>query len=105
MVKNVVLVIGLIFSFQSFAFSLQFGTGSITPHFVTRKKSYCNQWNNTGIIVNKTYYIRMLHEKYGIGSSPGWISPLAGKKGLLPRVKQFIGPGDRKRISGNKPWA
>jgi hypothetical protein len=32
---------------------LQLGFGSITPHFSETKKNYCNQWNNTGLIVNK----------------------------------------------------
>lgn len=44
---------------------VQLGTGSITPHFSNEKKNYCNQWNNTGIIVNKTYYVRAMVERYG----------------------------------------
>lgn len=38
--------------------SLQLGAGGITPHFSTSKKNYCNQWNNTSIIANKSYYLR-----------------------------------------------
>jgi hypothetical protein len=38
----------------------QLGTGGLTPHFSGAKKNYCNQWNNTGIIVNKTYYLTLL---------------------------------------------
>lgn len=30
------------------------------------QKNYCNQWNNTGIIVNKTYYVRILFGTMGI---------------------------------------
>jgi hypothetical protein len=45
---------------------LQLGTGSITPHFGNSKKNYCNQWNDTGIIVNKTYYVRYQSSNLGI---------------------------------------
>ena len=46
-------------------FSIFLGTGGITPHFSGKKKNYCNQWNNTGIIVNKSYYIRLQGETHG----------------------------------------
>lgn len=52
-----------IFLFSVNAFGtvgFQLGTGGLTPHFSKTKKSYCNQWNNTGIIANKSYYIRFL---------------------------------------------
>jgi hypothetical protein len=42
------------------ASSLQLGFGGLTPHFGSSKKNYCNQWNNTGIIVNKSYYLRYM---------------------------------------------
>lgn len=50
----------------SYASSFQIGTGGLTPHFASEKKDYCNQWNNTGIIANKTYYIRYLGETWGL---------------------------------------
>lgn len=50
---------------SSYSFDVQFGAGGLTPHFGTSKKNYCNQWNNTGIIANKSYYIRLLGEKFG----------------------------------------
>jgi len=45
---------------------MQLGAGGITPHFTAQKKDYCNQWNNTGIIVNKSYYIRFMAGDVGI---------------------------------------
>lgn len=44
----------------------QLGTGGFTPHFSKTKKNYCNQWNNTGIIVNKSYYVRLLLGDIGL---------------------------------------
>lgn len=61
-----VLLFFCLFSNLYAASSLQLGTGSLTPHFSKNKKSYCNQWNNTGIIVNKTYYIRYTVNDIGI---------------------------------------
>lgn len=45
--------------------NLQLGFGSLTPHFVEEKKNYCNQWNNTGIIANRTTYLRYLNGSFG----------------------------------------
>jgi hypothetical protein len=33
------------------------GQGGLTPHFTSEKKNYCNQWNDSGIIFNKSTYI------------------------------------------------
>jgi hypothetical protein len=55
----------LIFSNVYAGTSVQLGAGSLTPHFSQTKKNYCNQWNNTGIIVNKTYYIRVMADNIG----------------------------------------
>ena len=36
------------------------GAGGLTPHYSFEgKKSYCNQWNNTGAIFNRTQYITL----------------------------------------------
>ena len=60
------LCLALMFSSTSlYAFSLQLGLGGLTPHFVTKKKNYCNQWNNTGIIANKSTYVRLGIQKVG----------------------------------------
>lgn len=56
----------LIFALPTFALDIQLGTGSLTPHFSRQKKNYCNQWNNSGIIANKTYYVRLMAGKVGI---------------------------------------
>jgi hypothetical protein len=63
--KLLVSLLLLFYLNESHAFSMQLGTGGLTPHFTSSKKNYCNQWNNTGIIANKTYYIRFMGEKYG----------------------------------------
>ena len=52
-------------STQVLAYSVQLGTGGLTPHFGDSKKNYCNQWNNTGIIANKSYYARFMGEMFG----------------------------------------
>lgn len=56
-----------IFSISAHAtIGFQLGTGGLTPHFTSTKKNYCNQWNNTGIIANKSYYLRLLFGTMGI---------------------------------------
>jgi hypothetical protein len=59
------------YSFSVFSFSLQFGTGGLTPHFSSVKKNYCNQWNNSGVIVNKSYILRITDEVYGLSYMQG----------------------------------
>lgn len=61
------IIVCAIFFYATSAFSdaFQLGFGGLTPHFVSKKKNYCNQWNNTGIIANKSYYVRYMHEQYG----------------------------------------
>lgn len=59
------LTILFLFPLQIFATGVELGTGGLTPHFVREKKNYCNQWNNTGIIANKSYYIGFSGEKLG----------------------------------------
>jgi hypothetical protein len=67
-VKSLFIISFILFcvSKNIYASSLQLGFGSLTPHFSDSKKNYCNQWNNTGIIANKTYYLRYLHGDYGL---------------------------------------
>ena len=65
-VKLLLLFSILFTSYQSSAVSLQFGFGGLTPHISTTKKNYCNQWNNSGIIANKSYYIRIMSNGLGL---------------------------------------
>ncbi len=60
MKKLVFSIIFILFSFTSTASSVQLGFGGLSPHFSSSKKNYCNQWNNTGIIANKSYYLRYM---------------------------------------------
>jgi len=62
-VKYLLLITFICFSAQ--AIDIQLGFGSLTPHFSKDKKNYCNQWNNTGIIANKTYYLRFMANQVG----------------------------------------
>ena len=48
-----------------------------------KKKNYCNQWNNSGIIANKTYYIRTLGDKWGITYMQGNDSICSDIEGLF----------------------
>lgn len=76
----------LILFYCSLGFSnstLQLGTGSLTPHFTSSKKNYCNQWNNTGIIANKTYYIRYLLGNIGLTYMQGNDSICSEIEGLF----------------------
>lgn len=64
-----ILALLLFFLSSNYAYSelrVQLGTGSITPHFSGSKKNYCNQWNNTGIIANKTYYFSLYAGNFGM---------------------------------------
>lgn len=56
---------------KSNASSVQVGFGGLTPHFGNSKKNFCNQWNNTGIIVNKSYYLRLTHSRFGFTYTRG----------------------------------
>ncbi len=70
-------------SFSSYSSSVQFGFGGLTPHFVDQKKNYCNQWNDTGVIANKSYYIRIMGEVYGITYMQGNDSICSEIEGLF----------------------
>lgn len=63
--------------------AFQLGFGSITPHFVSEKKNYCNQWNNTGVIANKTNYIRFMSDKLGVSYMQGEDSICSPIEGLF----------------------
>lgn len=74
----------LFISFNAFAsFGYQLGTGGLTPHFASSKQNYCNQWNNTGIIVNKSYYLRLLFDKMGVTYMQGNDSICSEIEGLF----------------------
>lgn len=73
----------LVYSLNSFGLSLQLGLGGLTPHFVTDKKNYCNQWNNTGIIANKSQYVRFLGDVYGLTYLRGHDSICSDIEGLF----------------------
>lgn len=66
-----------------FGVSIQLGAGSLTPHFPESKKNYCNQWNNTGIIANKTYYFRFQVQKIGVTYMQGNDSICSDIEGLF----------------------
>lgn len=67
--------------------AIQLGTGSLTPHFSKNKKNYCNQWNDTGIIVNKTYYIRYRAGDYGLTYMKGNDSICSPIEGLFIHIQ------------------
>jgi hypothetical protein len=77
------LIFLLLFTTSAYAVDVQLGFGSLTPHFSSSKKNYCNQWNNTGIIVNKTYYLRVVGEKFGMSYLVGNDSICSEIEGLL----------------------
>tara|TARA_Y100000780_G_scaffold155505_1_gene140246 strand:- start:280611 stop:281138 length:528 start_codon:yes stop_codon:yes gene_type:complete len=56
-----------LFALNTIAASIQFGLGGLTPHISRGEKlNYCNQWNNTGIIANKAFYLRLSGGRYGV---------------------------------------
>jgi hypothetical protein len=73
----------MICSFKAFASSLQLGLGGLTPHFSASKKNYCNQWNNTGVIANKSYYLRVMFERLGVSYLQGNDSICSEIEGLF----------------------
>lgn len=46
------------------ALAIGIGAGGLTPHFVDSKMNYCNQWNDTGIIANKSTYLTIASGRY-----------------------------------------
>lgn len=76
-----------LFTHSLYAASIQLGTGGLTPHFSASKKNYCNQWNNTGIIANKTYYLRIMEERWGISYMQGNDSICSEIEGLFAHYR------------------
>ncbi|MBT4792033.1 MAG: hypothetical protein HON90_10715 [Halobacteriovoraceae bacterium] len=94
------LILYFLFLFSVFAHadsSIQFGTGGLTPHFSSSKKDYCNQWNDTGIIVNKSYYLRGVVNDYGFTYIRGNDSICSEIEGILSHItidrQEFIETG------------
>ncbi|MDA8792620.1 hypothetical protein N9N67_05205 [Bacteriovoracaceae bacterium] len=59
------------------------GFGGFTPHFTKTKKNYCNQWNNTGIIANRSYYSRFQIRGVGVTYINGHDSICSQIEGLI----------------------
>lgn len=83
MVKWFLTLVLFTLSSQAYSFAFQLGFGGLTPHFVTKKKNYCNQWNNTGVIANRSQYIRILGERYGFTYMQGHDSICSDIEGLF----------------------
>lgn len=81
---KIIISVLLLISLNAPAAGLQLGFGSLTPHFSTSKKNYCNQWNNSGIIANKTYYIRYMSDA-GIG-----LTYLEGNDSICSPIKGLL---------------
>lgn len=77
------LIFFILFTFNLYALEVQLGAGSLTPHFTKNKKNYCNQWNNTGIIVNKTYYVRFMANQVGFSYMRGNDSICSSIEGMF----------------------
>ena len=78
------LIFFLVFPYQAKAeTSLQLGFGSLTPHFVEGKRNYCNQWNNTGVIANRTVYTRIMNDGIGFTYMQGEDSICSPIEGLF----------------------
>jgi hypothetical protein len=60
--------------------TIQIGAGGLTPHVTESKKNYCNQWNDTGIIFNRTYYAR-------IGSGNHSLTLMAGEDSICSPIE------------------
>ena len=78
---SIIMILGA--SLPCWGSSVQLGFGSLTPHFSTSKKNYCNQWNNTGIIANKTYYLRFKTGSVGLTYMQGNDSICSPIEGLF----------------------
>ncbi len=62
---------------------LMIGAGGVTPHITHSKKYYCNQWNDTGIIFNRTYYLRVGRDAHSITFMEGEDSICSSITGLF----------------------
>ena len=62
---------------------IQLGAGGVTPHFGSEKRDYCNQWNNTGVIFNRSQYIRFMSGGIGFTYMQGHDSICSVVEGLL----------------------
>ena len=63
--------------------SVGLGTGGLTPHFTQVKKNYCNQWNNSGVIANRSYYARIQLYDHGV-------SYLIGDDSICSRIEGML---------------
>jgi hypothetical protein len=77
------ILLGMSIQNSVYASNIQLGFGGFTPHFGSTKKNYCNQWNNTGIIVNKSYSLRVMGETYGFTYLVGNDSICSDIEGIL----------------------
>tara|TARA_Y100001936_G_C16076667_1_gene674492 strand:- start:1321 stop:1848 length:528 start_codon:yes stop_codon:yes gene_type:complete len=74
----------LLLSLNVSASYVQLGTGGLTPHINKGEKlNYCNQWNNTGIIANKSYYLRFSAGRWGLTYMQGNDSICSDIEGLF----------------------
>ena len=75
---------------NAYGSSVQLGFGGLTPHFGSSKKNYCNQWNNTGIIANKSYYLRYMLNGVGITYMRGNDSICSDIEGIFLHYNSLI---------------
>jgi hypothetical protein len=57
LLKIFLIIFIAVFSLNGEALVIGLGSGGLTPHFGKSKKNYCNQWNDSGIIYNRSRYI------------------------------------------------
>jgi hypothetical protein len=81
--KVIVILFFILLPAQALSFAIGIGAGGITPHFVSGKRDYCNQWNDTGIITNKSRYITLASGRWMMTIAEGEDSICSKIQGLM----------------------
>ncbi len=73
----------LLFPLLANAWMIGIGQGGLTPHYTSVKKNYCNQWNDSGVIFNKSTYVTF-------GKGEWMFSIMNGNDSICSPIKGFF---------------
>jgi hypothetical protein len=80
MLRLVIIILFALISSHANAWMIGIGQGGLTPHYTSLKKNYCNQWNDSGVIYNKSTYIT-------VGKGNWMVSIVNGNDSICSPIK------------------